>query len=173
MTIAATELSKIVTFALGDDFFAADIFLVERVLRYQVPTSIPNVPSWILGVIEYQNRVVPVVDLRARFEMTPSQVKSSTRILIFQSEGEWVGAVVDAVVEVSAVEKNQMAPPPPLFRGLAGEYLRGILRRPDRLVVVLDVSRLLSSNERLILENARRQGGTSNRTGEPEGAAHG
>lgn len=154
---APSTLTKIVTFTLGDDFFAADIFVVERVLRYQQPTTIPNVPAWILGVVEYQGRVVPVVDLRARFEMPGAAVRPSSRILVFQVDGEWVGALVDAVVEVTTVDRAHIAPPPPLFRGLAGEYLLGILRRPDRLVVVLDVSRLLSSNERLVLERARQE----------------
>lgn len=154
-TSATSALTKIVTFALGDDLFAADIFSVERVLRYQPPRSIPNVPSWIEGVIEYQGRVVPVINLRARFEMPPTEVHGGTRILIFQAAGEWIGAVVDAVVEVTAMEKGALSPPPPLFRGLAGEYLLGILRRKDRLAIVLDVARLLSSNERLVLERVK------------------
>ena len=152
---ASPALSKIVTFAIGDDFFAADIFSVERVLRYQAPRAIPNVPGWIEGVIEYQGRVVPVINLRARFEMPSNAVHAGTRILVFQASGEWIGAVVDAVVEVAALDKATLSPPPPLFRGLAGEYLIGILRRKDRLVIVLDVARLLSSNERLVLEQMR------------------
>jgi purine-binding chemotaxis protein CheW len=148
-------LSKIVTFALGEDLFAANIFVVERVLRYQQPRAIPNVPAWIEGVIEYQGRVVPVINLRARFEMPAREAQGTTRILIFQADGEWVGAVVDAVVEVSGLEQANLSPPPALFRGLTGEYLIGILRKKDRLVIVLDVARLLSSNERLVLEQMR------------------
>lgn len=158
MTAPATPtLAKIVTFALGDDYFAADIFSVERVLRYQQPRAIPNVPAWIEGVIEYQGRVVPVIHLRARFEMPQNAVHSGTRILIFQAAGEWIGAVVDAVVEVAPMDHAAMSPPPPLFRGLAGEYLVGILRKANRLVIVLDVARLLSSNERLVLEQVREE----------------
>ncbi|HET8834678.1 MAG TPA: chemotaxis protein CheW, partial [Gemmatimonadales bacterium] len=68
--------------------------------------------------------------------------------------GEWIAAVVDAVLEVAALEQSSVQPPPPLFRGLAGEYLKGIVRREQRLVVFLDVNRLLSTNERLVLEQA-------------------
>ena len=63
------EGSKLVTFRLADDLFAADIFAVERVLRYQAPRSLPDMPPWIEGVIEYQQRVIPVVNLRRRFEL--------------------------------------------------------------------------------------------------------
>ena len=150
----ATTTLQIVTFKLAEDLFAADIFAVERVLRYQEPTSIPNVPNWIEGVIEYQSRVVPVINLRRRFEMEPAEPDNLTRILIFNSGGEWIAATVDSVLEVAALETKQLAPPPPLFRGLAGEYLRGVVRRADKLVIFLDVPRLLSTNERLSLQQA-------------------
>ena len=152
--MSTTDLSQIVTFRLGDDLFAADIFSVERVLRWQEATPIPNVPAWIEGVIEYQGRVVPVINLRRRFEMTAAPVANETRILIFNAGGEWIAATVDAVLEVSTLDVGRLAPPPPLFRGLAGEYLKGIVRREQRLVVFLDVNRLLSTNERLVLEHA-------------------
>ncbi len=143
---------KIVSFRLGADYFAADIFSVERVLRHQAPTAVPNVPEWIDGVVEYQGRVLPVVSLRRRFQLPAADATPDTRILVIKSEGEWVGVVVDAVLEVTSLDEAQVSPPPALFRGLAGEYLRGIVRLGDRLLVYLDVERLLSSDERLTLE---------------------
>ena len=148
------EADKLVTFRLGDDHFAADIFSVERVLRYTVPTSVPDMPAYIEGVMDYQGRVVPVVNLRLRFEMPHVDVRTETRTLVLNVAGEWIGIVVDAVTEVATFDKKDVAPPPPLFRGLAGEYLRGILRRGDRLVIFLDVDKLLSSTERIALQTA-------------------
>ena len=145
---------KLVTFRLGDDLFAADIFAVERVLRYQTPTAIPNVPDWIEGVIEYQKRVVPVIDLRRRFEMPAKPPDNLTRTLVFNAAGDWIAATVDMVVEVATVDAGIVAPPPALFRGLAAEFLRGVVRRDDRLIIFLDMGRLLSTNERLTLERA-------------------
>jgi purine-binding chemotaxis protein CheW len=150
--MSTAELSQIVTFRLGDDLFAADIYSVERVLRYQAPTQIPNVPDWIDGVIDYQGRVVPVISLRRRFELAVAPVANDTRILVLNAGGEWIAAVVDAVLEVAALEHSSVQPPPPLFRGLAGEYLKGIARRGERLVIFLDVERLLSTSDRLHLE---------------------
>jgi purine-binding chemotaxis protein CheW len=148
------ELAKIVTFRLGEDLFAADIYSVERVLRYQAPTPIPNVPAWIEGVIEYLGRVVPVINLRRRFELPEVAVAAETRILVFNAGGDWVAALVDAVLEVSGLDQATASPPPPLFRGLSAEYLKGIVRRKDKLVILLDVARLLSSADRLALERA-------------------
>jgi purine-binding chemotaxis protein CheW len=148
------DRAQIVTFRLGDELFAADIFAVERVLRYQAPTPIPNVPDWIAGVLDYRGRVVPVLDLRRRFGMPPREVLGDTRILVFVASGQWIAAIVDAVLEVAAVDPSKLAPPPPLFRGLAGEYLRGLVRHGSRLIVYLDVGRLLTSTERLHIDQA-------------------
>lgn len=149
-----TEADKLVTFRLGEDHFAADIYSVERVLRYTVPTAVPDMPDYIEGVMDYQGRVVPIVNLRRRFEMPAAEVKSETRTLVLNVAGEWIGVVVDAVTEVASFSRADVAPPPPLFRGLAGEYLKGILRRGDRLVIFLDVDKLLSSTERIALQSA-------------------
>ena len=147
-------VSKIVTFRLADDLFAAVIYSVERVRRYQTPTPVPNVPEWIDGVIDYQGRVVPLINLRRRFELPAAERTQETRVLVFNAGGECIGGGFDAVLDVAALEAGKLAPPPPLFRGLAGEYLLGIVRRDQRLVVFLDVARLLSTSERLVLERA-------------------
>jgi purine-binding chemotaxis protein CheW len=154
MTAVATRAAKIVSFRLGDDLFAADIFSVERVLRYQQPTAVPNVPAWIEGVIEYQARVIPVVNLRRRFELPVVDAGPETRILVLRTGTEWVGIVVDAVLEVTSFQPSQLSEPPDLFRGLAREYLKGIIRLPERLLIFLDVERMLSTEDRLVLQRA-------------------
>ena len=152
--MTTTAATKLVTFRLGDDLFAADIYSVERVLRYQPPTPIPNVPEWIEGVIDYQQRVVPVINLRRRFELPALPGGNDTRVLVFNTGGDWVAGVVDQVLDVAALDPTKVSAPPKIFRGLAGEYLRGIVRRDTRLVIYLDVAHLLSSGDRLVLEKA-------------------
>jgi purine-binding chemotaxis protein CheW len=152
MTAPASVASQIVTFRLGDELFAADIFSVERVLRYAAPTPVPNVPSWIEGVIDYQGRVVPVINLRKRFELPDAPTPADGRILVLTVDDEWVAATVDAVLDVSVLDPSRLAPPPTLFRGRAAGYLRGVVRRGERLVVFLDVPRLFATDERIVLE---------------------
>jgi purine-binding chemotaxis protein CheW len=151
MTAVAQQL---VTFRLGDDYFAADIYSVERVLRYQPPTPIPNVPEWIDGVLEYRGRIIPVINLRLRFGLERMPPRPESRILVFAVGKEWIGAIVDAVLEVASPTADELAPPPPLFRGLSAEFLRGVVRRNDRLIVFLEVTRLLTTDEHLVLERA-------------------
>ncbi len=145
---------QIVTFRLGEDYFAADIFAVERVLRHQPPRVVPNMPPWIDGVLEYQQRVIPVVNLRRRFGFPAVKVRPETRVLVLSCEGEWIGVVVDDVQEVVAIAAAQLSPPPAFFRGVSGEYLRGIIRRDEHLIVFLDVQRLFATDERKVLLQA-------------------
>jgi purine-binding chemotaxis protein CheW len=145
---------RLVTFRLGDDLFAAPIEAVERVLRYQAPRAVPNLPLWIGGVIEYVDRIVPVIDLRRRFELPPTQTTPNMRLLVLTTGGEWTAVLVDAVLDVRTVQADDLVAPPPLFRGLSAEYLRGVIRRDDQLVIVLDTDRFLSTSDRLVLVSA-------------------
>lgn len=152
--MTASAPSKLVTFRIGDDLYAADVTLVERVLRYTGATSIPDVPDWLVGVVPYQGRAIPVIDLRLRFGLAPRADDAPARVLVFAAGGELVGAVVDVVLDVVGYDASQLAPPPALFHGLAGEYLRGLLHRASDVIVVLDATRILTTTERLAVARA-------------------
>lgn len=145
--------NKLVTFCLGDDLFATDVNAVERVLRYTTPTSVPDMPAYIEGVMDYQGRVLPLVNLRLRMELPGTESNRHTRILVLHVSGELIGVVVDSVTAVTPFDPAQVAPPPKYFRGLAAEYLKGIVRQGEKLVIYLDVEQLLSTTDRIALQN--------------------
>ena len=145
---------QVVTFRLGEDRFAGDVAHVERVLRYARPTALPNLPEWMDGVIDHAGKVVPVVDLRARFGLERREPRPESRIIIFAVGDEWVGVIVDAVLEVASIAPDRVSAPPKVFRGLKAEYLRGLVRADDGLVIFLDIPHLLSAGERLALAKA-------------------
>ncbi len=149
-----TDTVKLVTFRLGDDIFAADIFSVERVLRYVAPSSVPDVPAWVEGVLEHRGKVIPVIDMRRRIGLRDASITAETRILVLTTTDGWVGAIVDAVNEVAIVPAAAVAPPPTLFRGLSSHFLRGIAKIREQLVVVLEVERVLASADRIVFEQA-------------------
>jgi purine-binding chemotaxis protein CheW len=153
--MSAAVALQVVTFRLGEDRFAVDIQVVERVLRYQEPTAVPKLPDWVEGVLHYQSRVIPVLDLRSRFTLERVAPRSETRIVVLSAGEQWLGVVVDAVLGVESLAPEQLSPPPTLFRGLAAEYLRGIARHDETLLIVLDTDRLLTSTERIALERVQ------------------
>lgn len=147
-----TDVVKLVIFRIGDDLFAAEVLAVDRVLRYTQPNPVPDVPRWIEGVIEHRQHVIPVVDLRRRIERPNLAIGASTRILVLNTSDGYVGAIADAVVEVAVVPATAMSEPPPLFKGLAADAVRGIAKVHDQLVVVLDVDRVLTRADRVVLD---------------------
>jgi purine-binding chemotaxis protein CheW len=144
---------QFVVFRLGSQEFALSIFQVERILRYGAPAPLPNAPDFLEGVVPYGGGVVPLVDLRKRVGL-PAEHQEETRVMVLQLEDQHVAVVVDQVVEVLRVDSRTITPPPPMVRGLAAEYVSGIIPQPDRTLVVLNAARLLSSTERLALTEA-------------------
>jgi purine-binding chemotaxis protein CheW len=141
----------LVLFRVGGRWFAVDVFQVERILAYEVPTPLPGAPEFLDGVVPYGDGTVPVLDLRTRLEVE-APIREDTRVMVVNVDGARVGVVVDAVVEVLRVSAVDVRPPPDVVRGLAAQYITGILSRPDRTVVVLAVGKLLSSAERVALD---------------------
>lgn len=154
---AKSSRIQLVTFRVGDDRFAVDIFVVERVLRFTPPRPIPNVPAWLEGVIDFGGKVVPVIDLRTRFELPQAASREGARLLVVNTGTDWMAAIVDAVDEVATVTDAQLEAPPAIFRGLARQYLKALVRREqdgEPPLVVLDVAQLLTARERIVLEQA-------------------
>jgi purine-binding chemotaxis protein CheW len=144
---------QLVTFRLAGQDFAFNIFQVERILRYEAPAPLPKAPSFLEGVLRYQDATVPVIDLRKRLGV-PAPQEERTRTVVLEWDGAKLGAVVDAVTEVLQVPASSVTPPPPLVRGLAAEYITGIVVREGRTIVVFNTGKLLTSQEKLALETA-------------------
>ena len=142
----AVESTRLVTFRLGSHLFAAEIHAVQRVLRYEVPRALPDMPGWMEGVVDYQGAMVPVIDMRRRFGMIAAAPGQQARLMVCDATGGMAAMLVDAVLDVKPVNPSDVMDPPELFRGLASEYLKGLTRRQGELVVVLDVERLLASH---------------------------
>ena len=148
---AAVPQVQLVTFTVGGEEFGLDVFQVHEILRYQEPTPMPKSPAFVEGVLDVRGTLVPVVDLRKRFEAHDLRYDDDTRIVLVDFQGERLGLIVDEVSEVMRVAETAVAPPPQYVKGLAAEFIRGIVRLDARLVVLLDLDRILSSQERMQL----------------------
>jgi purine-binding chemotaxis protein CheW len=149
------DQSRAVTFRTGRDLYAVDVQSVERVVRYVPPRAVPRLPAWIEGIVEIDGRVIPVVDLRRRLGIDATPAGPQTRMLLLVVEEQWCGVIVDQVLDVRRYAPSDLSEPPPLVRGLAGEFVRGTLRSGDTLVLLLDTAHLFSAGERLALESTR------------------
>jgi purine-binding chemotaxis protein CheW len=148
--VATEDEIQVVAFRVGPQEFALDILQVERILRYERPSPLPQAPAFLEGVVRYEGGAVPVVDLRKRLEL-PDPIREETRLMVLTLEDQRVAVVVDEVLEVMRVDSATITAPTPVVRGLAAPYIAGIITRGERTIVLLQVLRLLTATERLSL----------------------
>ncbi len=149
---------QVVVFRVGGQDFAFNVFHVQRILRYEAPSPLPKAPAFLEGVLQVGGVVVPVIDLRKRFELKAAAQKEETRTIVLDAEGLVVATVVDAVLEVMRVSAESVTPPPAVVRGLAADYIQGIITLGARTVVLLQTAKLLTSKERIHLEAVQAEG---------------
>jgi purine-binding chemotaxis protein CheW len=148
---AVTPQRQFVLFGIGGTEMALDVFAVQEVVRPREVTPVPRAPRFVEGVVEVRGALVPVIDLRRRMEVEPSTDDDERRIVLANVEDDRVGLIVDRVTEVLRVDETCIEPAPPLVAARAAAGFRFILRLPERLVLVLDATGLLSSDERIAL----------------------
>jgi len=146
------EVLQLVSFKIGDEEFGVDILQVQEINRLFEVTHVPNAPDFVEGVINLRGRIVPVVNLRKRLGLDKKEHDKDTRIVVVELEGKTIGFIVDSVSEVLRVPKNVVEPPPELVAGIDSEYIIGIAKLENRLLILLDLKKVLNVEERKTLK---------------------
>jgi len=145
------EGGQYLTFHLDHEHFAIEISRIREVLAYTAPTKVPRTPPFMTGVINLRGQVVPVIDLRLKVGLPTLAPSRDTCIIILEVmlDGELtvVGALADAVQEVVDISRSQVAPPPRMGSRIETTFIRGMARREDQFVVLLDIDALLGARE--------------------------
>jgi len=144
---------QLVTFRVAGQDFAFNIFQVERILRYEAPSPLPKAPEFLEGVLQYQGAAIPIVDLRKRLGVA-APLKEETRTVVLEWDGGRLGVVVDQVTEVRQVAASDVTSPPGIVKGLAAEYITGLVGQAGKTIIVLNTAKLLASKEKVALERA-------------------
>ncbi len=158
--------SRYLTFRLGGEVFALGILDITEIIEYRSLTEVPMMPPFIRGVLNLRGRVVPVVDLAARFGRPATEVARRTGIIIVETTagssgpdddeqtGQDFGIVVDAVNEVMHFGPDDIEPPPAFGAGIRSDFISGMAKRDGEFIIVLDVSQVLSIDEMVMLGRA-------------------
>lgn len=144
---------QLVTFKLGSEEFGVDILKVQEINKMMNITKIPNAPAFIEGVINLRGKIIPIVDLRKRLGFREQPYDKSTRIIVVELEGLVLGFIVDSVSEVLRIPENTIEPPPSMVAGIESEYIEGVGKLDDRLLILLELKKIFSSPERKDIEN--------------------
>ena len=138
------ELLQLVTFSIGEEDFGVDILKVQEIIRTMEITKVPRAQDFVEGVINLRGKVIPIIDLRRRFGLDSKPHDKDTRIIVIEINNMIVGFVVDSVSEVLRIPAGTVEPPPPVVAGLESEYISGVGKLQDRLLILLDLDKLLS-----------------------------
>ena len=139
------DLIQLVTFRIGEEEFGVDILAVQEIIRMMQITMVPRAPEFIEGVINLRGKVIPVINMRTRFNKPALDQDSNTRIVVMELENKIVGFLVDGVSEVLRIPESTVEDPPPVVAGIGSEYIRGIGKLDNRLLILLNLDNLLGS----------------------------
>lgn len=142
---------QLVVFELANEFYGIDISVVESIIKVQAITQLPQTPCYIKGVTNLRGTVLPVIDLRTRFGLESKPDTRQTRVIIVTMGKVKVGVMVDGVSEVLGVSEQSIEPLPPMVNSVNSDFLKGIVRLEDRLIVLLEVEKVLDLEEQQAL----------------------
>lgn len=143
---SSISVLQLVTFKLEEEEYAIDILKVQEIIRMVEITSIPSAPEYVEGVINLRGKVIPVINLRKKFGLPVKEIDAQFRIMVVDV-GVKVGIIVDSVSEVLRLPGDTVEPPPPMTTGNCSEYISGVGKLRDRLVILLDIEKLLKNEK--------------------------
>lgn len=144
-TIESEE--QVVVFELAGESYGVEIGHVQEIIRPPAITVVPRAPAYVEGVINLRGRVIPVISLRTRFGLSGTDSSRTARIVVLEIGGHTVGAAVDAVSEVLRIPASAVEPPGATLAGDETTHLRGIAKLEDRLIILLELERILHAVE--------------------------
>lgn len=143
---------QLVVFQLGQELYGLEIGAVQEIITWQPVTKVPEMPEYVEGLINLRGRIIPVLDLRKRFRLAQAETGRQTRIVVVEIGTQVVGLIVDGVSEVLRVAQERIVPPDEMIAGVGAEYLRGVAKTDDRLIILLEADRILGSAEQVAMK---------------------
>ncbi len=143
---------QLACFRVGTELYALDIMRIKEIIRPQKLTPVPKAPAFIEGVINLRGSVIPVADMRKRFDQPIDKDSRKNRIVVCSLAGKNIGLLVDEVTEVKRFERKDIAPSPQFIHGAQADFFLGVARRDDELIMLIDLGKVLSSEEKIELQ---------------------
>jgi len=151
--LAVANNQEFLVFTLGDEEYGIDILTVQEIRGYDAVTKIANAPEFIKGVINLRGAIVPIVDMRIKFNLGTVTYNEFTVVIVLNIRGRIVGMVVDGVSDVIALKSEQIRPAPEFSSALDTQYITGLGTVDDRMIIIVNIDQLMSSQD-MALTNA-------------------
>jgi purine-binding chemotaxis protein CheW len=151
---APTPIREFLAFKLGAEEYGIDILRVQEIRSYEEPTRIANAPAFIKGVVNLRGVIVPVIDMRLKFNLEQVNYDSFTVVIVLNIGARVMGIVVDAVSDVITLTPEQLRPVPEFNAAIASDHLLAIGSIDERMLILVDIEKLMSSSEMGLIESA-------------------
>jgi purine-binding chemotaxis protein CheW len=148
----AEELLQLVSFKIGSEEYGIDILKVQEINRMPDITKVPQAPHYVDGVINLRGKVIPIINTRRKFALAEKESDKDTRIVVVDIKGEVIGLVVDSVNEVLRIPPSIVEPPPHVTVDSGADYITGVARLDDRLLILLDLARLVGETTTIMAD---------------------
>jgi purine-binding chemotaxis protein CheW len=144
---ASAEMKQLISFTVGAEEYGLELLRVKEVIRMRQITWLPKAPACVKGIINLRGDVIPIIDLRERFELEPEEKTAMTRVIVVDVDGKSVGMVVDSASQVVRVPADQFDPPPAVVGAGSRDFITAVGKMGEKLIIVIDVDRILSTEE--------------------------
>ena len=152
--VATADSMQLISFMLGDETYGIEITKIREIIRIGQITQVPETPHYIKGLINLRSTVIPVIDLRTRFGLAEGELTDEGRIVVLNVGDRTIGIIVDAVSEVLRVTGDQISEAPPTVTSLGNEYMTGLVRLEEQLLILLDVDKLFGEQRLAEMDEA-------------------
>ncbi len=140
--------NQVVRFMIAGESFGVEISRVHEIVTVPEITKVPDTPDFLEGIINLRGKIISVMDLRKKLRLDGAQRSKKNRILVTEMDGKVVGLIVDEVSEVLRINPDRIEPPPEMVSSVGAEYITGVGRLEDRIILLLDLGKVLNGNER-------------------------
>ena len=138
---------QLVVFNLCNEEYGVDIMQVKEIVNYMVPVKVPNAPEFIEGIINLRSEIIPIINLKKRFNIEGQEIEENKRIIVMNINEKKVGFVVDEASEVISIENESIEPAPDIVTGVDRKYITGIGKSGERILIILELDKLFSEEE--------------------------
>ena len=146
-----TQKGKFLTFSLGKEMYAIEIKFVTEIIGIQSITEVPELPTYVKGIINLRGKIIPVMDVRLRFKKKPVEYNDRTCIIVVEVKDISVGLIVDNVSEVMSISDEDIVPPPNMNKGTESKYIKAIGKVGNEVKLILECEKLMNDNDTEII----------------------
>lgn len=139
---------KVVVFKIDDDEYATSVEQVERILENETITKIPDSPEFLVGVINYQGRIIPIIDLKKRFNLNSKSVNQNSKIILAKDTKGDIGLIIDSVSQIVDISSDSISEPPDVISGIIKKYIKAIIKLDKKIIIYINLSEILEFSEK-------------------------